>query len=219
MKRLLLASFALAVTALTGLSDGDGSELWLHLGGKHDLNSTNKISVAGQVKFDDDFTEFYNYSVDVGFHRPLKLKWFDARWQMSANARVDGYKNDGDWQQELRPHLNLASVKKRGNYIWINRARVEYRIFEERSDIVRFRHKIEMAHPIRGFNNGLSAFLSEEYFIDSDEGQFSENRIMAGVKRRITRWSGKAYVMDRAIKEGTQFEHNLVLGLSAYTRF
>lgn len=55
------------------------------------------------------------------------------------------------------------------DYTWSNRARLELRIFGDRSDIVRFRNKIGIAGPWQWTALNLKPYVAYELFVDSGQ--------------------------------------------------
>ena len=97
-----------------------------------------------------------------------------------------------------------------------NRSRLELRIRDDRSDIVRLRNKTTATFPVEWTHMKLRPYLAEEVFIDSDQGSYNQNRIFAGFKTTLHKHiKGAVYYMWLSVDKDDLWEDAHILGLSA----
>jgi len=69
---------------------------------------------------------------------------------------------------------NLFKVKAR------DRIRLEYRDFEVKEDVWRFRNKIAVSQPLKLTRINLEPYIADEIFINRGESHINQNRLSTG---------------------------------------
>jgi hypothetical protein len=112
---------------------------------------------------------FFNYS---GFSKSIDLGL--------GFRLVDKKDSAGQWQQENRPYADLTLKTNVLGFKCSDRNRLEYRDFENKPDVFRYRNRLKFAWPHDLFGLPLQPYVAEEIFIQEASG-FNRNRIYAGV--------------------------------------
>ncbi len=96
-----------------------------------------------------------------------------------------------------------------------NRARFEYRIRQNVDDFIRYRHRLQLQHPIQPLGVALTPYLSEELFIDTDQGDFNEFRTAAGLKKKFgASFEGDLYYLWQTVDKKSEWLDAHILGMA-----
>ena len=101
-----------------------------------------------------------------------------------------------------------------------NRARFEYRIRENMDEVLRYRHRLQLQLPVKPMGVAMTPYVSEELFIDSDQGDFNEFRTSTGLKKKISAaFEGDLYYLWQTVDKNTFWQDAHILGLAGSFQF
>lgn len=207
---LLLAALSPTIIAHAETDTGSAHNLILKypLGDKWYLSSRNLLTTR------DGFNDrFFGYlDLNLGY----KL---GNGWSAEAGYRQAWLEIGNDWRDEYRPTAILNYRTKLGDWIFSNRHRLEYRIFESgspASDRFRYRNETRLIAPWDLGELKAKFFVEEEFFYEFTDAGFNFNWFTYGL-----RWKLRDGVIVKlghrwqAFKFGDQWNHRhqLVTGL------
>ena len=214
-RRLIVLAFASLITVGISVSRAaDEFQIWLDTAISGNLTDHTTLKVNEQLKFKDNAGDFALYHTDVGVTRSTK-----GPWKAGLNLRQEYEKKNGEWLEETRLHGHVTYGWKWNNISLSNRNRLELRLRDGRSDIVRYRNKLTATFPVTLGNTGLKPYWSEELFIDSDEAELNRSRMTVGLKTKLKdRYSVGTYYMWQA-DDKTSWVSSHILGFKAGLKF
>ena len=203
----------LMFAGIQGFAESEDWQLWSEQGITGSLNDQWGISMRQEEKWSDQKGGLIEYNVDLGL-----LYQMTPNWKAGVHYRQAYEKKGTEWFEENRPHLNLTYKKKLEAVTISDRTRLELRIKEGQSDIVRFRNKLTL-QANRGFGT-WKPFVADEVFVDSSQGELNRNRLYLGLKGKpASKFKAEVYGLWQTSDKGSFWEDVLVLGLKAYAAF
>ncbi len=137
----------------------------------------------GNLVTRDGFSDLFFGYVDANIGYKLNPKWsFEAGYRQAYLKLRSG------WRQEYRPHINLAYRGKMGEWVFRNRHRLEFRYFEgDANDHIRYRNESVWTAPYKVLGDSLTPYISEEFFYEFTDNDFTVNWLTFGISRSITK--------------------------------
>lgn len=210
----LLLLPALFAPAAQAFDDGD-FQTWLTLSASHKVNTNWTIRVEEEMYFGDDSSERFYYHTDVGAARKV-----NEVLSVGLYYRLVQSEKENSWLHEDRPHLDFVFKNVLGDVNVQNRARFEYRIRENMDEVLRYRHRLQLQLPVKPMGVAMTPYVSEELFIDSDQGDFNEFRTSTGLKKKISAaFEGDLYYLWQTVDKNTFWQDAHILGLAGSFQF
>ena len=137
-----------------------------------------KLKLAPELRYQDNFSRYYRGQVEVGIGAKI-ADWF----VLEANYRVIRKHDDGEWQREIRPHLNAIFSFELFGLKFSDRNRAEFKMKED-EEYWRYRNKLGFSLPeITSLK--ITPCFAEEIFYDFSEDKLNKNRLYFGLEFQI----------------------------------
>lgn len=85
-----------------------------------------------------------------------------------------------EWQRENRPFIEATLKGKVAGLKWSDRSRLEFREFEDKKDVFRYRNRLKIVWPHNLFELPLRPYVADEIYIQEENG-YNRNRLYAGL--------------------------------------
>lgn len=215
--RTLLALAVVIMGTKTTLAFDDGDfQYWNTESASVKINDYWKFNIEEEFRFGDNARDFYYQHSDIGLSYSGLAEWLDV----SANYRAVLEEKSGDWAWENRPHLNAALKIEWNNMKLSNRSRLEFRIFQEKEDKLRYRNKTTIKFPVKWTRFKLQPYLADEIFIDFESAEMTRNRVYAGFGGKYSEnISGSLYYILQSSKSSGTWKDTNVLGTKIKVSF
>lgn len=128
----------------------------------------------------DNMSNPFFATADIG----LRYK-FTPNWSTDVVYRAAWLELGEDWRYENRPLINLNYSTNWQGYRLTHRSRVEFRIFEEASDDIRYRSEYRIVFPHELTRFKLKPYIEEEFFYSVNAEEVNENWLSAGFRYRL----------------------------------
>lgn len=210
--RKWMAAVIMAV-GMQAFAEPDDWQIWSEQGIKGAFDDQWTLTLRQEEKWSDQQGGLVEYSVDAG------LNYKSApNWNVGLNYRQVYEEKGGEWFEENRPHINVTYVKPLDKVTVSDRSRLELRVKEDKSDIVRYRNKLTIQCN-QGYG-GWKLYVADELFFDSQEGNFNRNRFYVGLKGKpASKAKVEIYGLWQRSDKGSFWQDILVFGLKAYASF
>jgi hypothetical protein len=158
-----------------------------------------------------------NYFVNSGWYlvngeMQLKRSIWKA-WSLGMGYKQEYTQWEGNLLVEYRPMANLFYKVKMGPLSLRNRARMEFRYFEQAS-ATRFRNQLKATYKGRG---DLVPYLSTEVFMNSTPLEYTRNRSYLGTQWKVNNLAIDLYACWQVTKlPQPSWFHLFVLGTGLY---
>lgn len=176
---LICCGIAAPTFAAPSYEDGDW-QFWNTESFKGTIN--DKIGVYGEQEFrwGDGMSQYY-YE-----HSQIQLDFKALDWLTISPAFREIYEMNkkGVWYPEHSPQLDLTGKWKIfADWTFENRARFQYRIFDEpdKEDAFRFRNKFTLKSPWKWTPLKINPYIADEIFLQEDKDGIYRNRFSVGV--------------------------------------
>lgn len=181
-KYLLLLILAMIACASIARAGDDDLFYEAESGISHQINDLWKMSLSEKLYYSDTGSLFV-HETDVGFAYSGLADWLTLSWNFRY---AEGNPSGDNWIREYRPHFNVTIKDKIAGLPWSNRARIEYRDFDEKKDHWRFRNKLLIDLPFEIPVLHATPYVGDEVLFNLSEHGFNQNRLYAGFKFKIT---------------------------------
>lgn len=207
-------TFILIFMCRTSLKSESGTgQQWTEWSYSQTIQYSLQPSLRLEMRFEDDLSEFAYYEIE-----PMILWRYSPRWDFAV-----GYERDQRLEpmEEIdhAPNINAWLKIPMKEWTVIHRFRLEWVLPESNeNDRVVFRNRTEWHKRWTWGHKDISTYIFEEWFLNTNEGEISENRAGIGFSYPINpHWSLQAYFMR--MDQFTINEWNPVLGLQLQTSF
>lgn len=164
----------LAVSCFCFAGD-DNQEHWAAVSFSFRLDDNWKMKIKEDFRYRNG--EHFEQHNEVLFTYTGFSKYLDAGVGFQQVHKEDA---GHEWQRENRPYAELTVKKEMLGLKWSDRNRLEFREFEEKKDVFRYRNRLKAAWGEDLFDLPLRPYVAEEVFIQEESG-CNRNRIYAGV--------------------------------------
>jgi len=174
-----------------------------------------KIKLEEEFRFGDNMRELYYHHTDGGLTHKLT-----DYFRLGLNYRQVYEKNNGEWEEENRPHINGILRWEWQDFQLEGRNRFEYRIREGKEDVWRYRNKLTLTLPVKWAELGIQPYLANEIFVSFDELEFNRNRLYVGLKAKLMKYLNADifYLWQSSKKSEDWIDYN-VLGVKLKVEF
>ncbi len=158
-----------------GFAGDDNHEFWALTSFSFRLNDDWKMKIKEDFRFrDGEHFEQHNdlYFTYSGLCAPLLFGL--GFKQVHKEDAAD------EWQRENRPYLDLTFKQDLFGLKFSNRHRLEYRDFENKKDVLRYRDRVKLAWPNDVFELPVQPYIADEINVQEESG-YNRNRLYAGV--------------------------------------
>jgi hypothetical protein len=141
------------------------------------LSSINNYATKNGA---DDFSIAY---VDLTLGRQL-----NKNWSVDAGYRHAWIDLIGETREERRPLINLKRKDFPGGWFILNRARIEWRNFEDDrfEDRFRYRQQLLSVFPWKITGTRAQCYIEEEFFYEFTGSGFNMNWLTTGLRHPLT---------------------------------
>ncbi|MEO5754776.1 MAG: DUF2490 domain-containing protein [Chthoniobacterales bacterium] len=167
--------------SLTGAGEPPDTQLWNEAKLTARLNDRFDLVVGGVLRLGDDVSQIIRVSSLLGVNvKVTKIFSFTPNYQYIVDdpGEADqGIENRfGLWPTLSLPLASSKVVLSNG---------LEFRSFETKPDMWRWRPRLSISHPVGPKALGLSAYLSDEFFYEINNETWTRNRLSAGLGKRL----------------------------------
>ena len=181
-RRILIAligvTVCLFVTNNTYAYEASGFQYRSLLNFETPLNKDWKTTFQQEMHFGNDGGHLFYQHYDLGLVYKGLGDWIDVGFNFRKGFKED---STDDWTQENRTHLNVTLKDKIGDIDISTRSRLEFRNFENKEDLWRYRNKVTFKFPWELTPLKLKPYVADEIFINLDDRGFIANRVYGGV--------------------------------------
>lgn len=212
MKKRLLALFLLPVllAPLARAVEDNDFQTWLDASVAKAINDRWTVRLEQELWMADDSSRTIYTHTDLGAAWKANDHLICGLYYRSVESR-----SGEDWKHEDRPHLDFVFKGAHAGVQAQNRARFEYRIRNNVDEVMRFRDRVMVLYPTTLLGAKVTPYISEEAFIDTDQGDFNQFRTATGLKKKFgTSFEGDLYYLWQAVEASTDWTDAHILGLA-----
>lgn len=201
---LFLSSFFLK----RGLAYDNGDfQVWHTESQEFKVKDSYKIAFNEELRLGDDASELYYHHYEAGF---FLLK---ENLELGLGYRQAYEKKGKSFRAENQPHLIATFKKELGKFKLEDRNRLEYRNFQDKDAIWRYRNKLTVKFPWKFTRFEFQPYLADEVFIEADSKGFSRNRFYCGFQLIFTKKiKGEIYYLLQTSESSGKWINANVLG-------
>ena len=177
----LCAAVMLSAIAAYPVSAKDDWEWWDEIGISRKLNDSTKLTFTSETRSRDDMGELYLYNYTVGTKLTCR-KWLDLGFYLKNEEE----KVSGSYRHEDRPEIDVIFKWAQQRFSLSDRSKFEYRMIAKKDPYLNYRNKLEVSFPGKVCSFGFNCVVSEEFFYDFSAEDFNQNRMIAGLNKKIT---------------------------------
>lgn len=182
-----------------------------------DIHQDWTVSVQEHLKIGDDAGKFYYHHTDLGFIYKSLTDGVKLGFNYKQVFKKD---DDGHWEPENRPHVNLLLKGRLGTFDVIDRSRIEFRDRQEDEDLWRYTHCLKVTLPIELTTFKFRPYFADQVYLNLEGQAFDKNRIYSGVIFELPRKiESEFYYVWQSSKPDDQWEDLNALGLVFKIRF
>ena len=175
MNRQIIHILLVLMTSIICYATDDNQEFWAVTSFSFRLNDTWKMKIKENFRFrDGEHFEQHN-EVFFGYNGLSDTLDFGLGFRQ-VHKEDSGH----EWRRENRPYAELGFKGTMLDLKWSDRNRLEFREFENKKDVFRYRNRLKMSWPHDMFNLPLQPYIADEIFIQEESG-YNRNRIYAGL--------------------------------------
>lgn len=213
--RFLKVLFLTLMMSQASLKAADGDwQQWTELSYSQIIDYSLQPSLRMEMRFEDDLSEFAYYEIE-----PMLTWRYSPRWDFAIGYERDHRLEPLD-EIDHAPNLNALMKLPLKEWTVLNRFRTEF-VFPETTDEddrVIYRNRSELQKRWKMGGKEVSAYVFDEWFMNLNEGEVSENRVGIGLNCPIApHWTLQAYFMR--MDNFTADEWNPILGLQLQASF
>lgn len=178
---LFLALGVFLFICLERAEASDDGQYWNEFILKHSVTPQLETHLKLEQRFVDDFGDFglHNYAPGILYK---VTQYFD----FELNYKFEREKGEKEWTNEHRLEIIPILKGRWGGFGFKLKNRLEYRDIEG-DESWRLREKIIIARTVNVNGSTFKPYFSEEIFYDFRVGDFNQNRIAAGILKKINR--------------------------------
>lgn len=171
-RAILCILFFLAIPCICYADDNQ--EYWAITSFSFQLSDTSKMKIKEDFRFrDGDFSEQQNDA----FFSYKRTELINCGLGFRQVHKED---SSDEWQRENRPYADLTFKGSICGLPYADRNRVEFREFEDKKDVFRYRNQFKLSWPHNLFDLPLRPYVADEVFVQEESG-FNRNRIYTGL--------------------------------------
>lgn len=217
-RSIIIPALCLAVLSLSIGTIRADDEDWVYeisQSLKTDLGAGWKGSLKGELKFDDDISNFAERYIEAGVSRKL-VSWFE----LGLKYRYLQAKKGDDWKYENRPKVSGTFLHKVAGVKLSNRNQFEYRSREDASSMWRFKTRIKAVYPTTLLGWKCEPFVADEVRFDNDADRFNKNRIQVGISGDLVEnFSLEVYYKRDSSRKNGKWTDSNILGTGLALKF
>ncbi|MCU0651433.1 MAG: DUF2490 domain-containing protein [Candidatus Omnitrophica bacterium] len=205
--RFLLFFFFLSVATLYAYDDGD-FQIWHTEAQEMEINQKWKVAANQEFRWGDDASELYYQHYELGLVYALN-KNLDLGLNYRQILERDSKKK---FRQENMPNIYGTLKWSLFGFKFDDRNRLEYRNFETKNAIWRYRNKFNVKLPWKFTRFEIQPYLADEIFINFNSTGFNRNRFYSGFGISLTKnLKGEIYyLLQSTDSSGTWIKANVL---------
>jgi len=205
----VMAVNVLLSSVCMGFTD-KGFQWWSSVEASTEIAKDWKATFQQEFRLGDAGGNFYYEHSGLMFTYSGLSKWLDV----GAGFRLVYEKDDsGEWQRENRPNLDVTLKGGLFDCSVSSRNRIEYRDFEDKKDVWRYRNKFTVKLPFEVTSLKLKPYTADEIFITLNDDNIDRNRLYFGVILPLRKGvDADIYYMWQASRSSGEWKDIEVLG-------
>lgn len=186
-------------------------EYWQAQAVSVDINKDFYFTVSQEVRFGRHHGNPYLHNIDLALVYKGFADWVDIGFNFKKEYEQD---STGKFRHENRPHLNVTLKHRLFDYDFSNRSRLEWRDYENKEEVWRYRNKTTVKFPIKLTKYNLQPYVTEEFFMNLPEDNINQNRLSSGFSFTLAKnVKGSIYYMFKKTKGTDGWTDTNVIGL------
>ncbi|MFC1809343.1 DUF2490 domain-containing protein, partial [Candidatus Omnitrophota bacterium] len=173
---VIITGFLFSGTPSVAFDDGDFQQ-WSTISVTYKVNDDWKVTGEQEVRWGDDWDDFYYTHTDLGIVYGGVADWLD----LGVNYREVYEEKSKNFVFENRPHFNVTLKTDIEGWALSDRSRLEYRDKETDNNGWRYRNKLTLKAPFKLTKFEIRPYVADEVFVDLDAGDLNRNRVYGGV--------------------------------------
>ena len=205
-ERILI--FFVSITAINA-QVFENNQFWHAEKFQKKINDKTSLSLEQDFRLGENLSELHYIHTDFGIKHQLT-----RAFSLNLNFR-EIFEQKGDkLTREHRPHGQIAWKGKFGLYSLSGRARMEYRMKQDKDPVIRNRNMIAVK-----FGNGftplkLVPYVADEIFYDLEESELNRNRFYVGFEiKSISFVKATVYYLQQSDLKDDKWEPTNVVGM------
>jgi hypothetical protein len=159
-------------------SRDEGFQWWSYVEVSTGIANDWKATFTEEFRMSDGGGNFYNTQPSLMFTYSGLAKWLD----IAAGFRQEYQKDsENNWRRENRPQMDITLKGSLFDCSLSSRNRIEYRDFENKPDVWRYRNKFTLKLPFELTPMKLKPYTADEVFITLNDDNIDKNRLYFGV--------------------------------------
>lgn len=185
-------------------------EYWQTYNVSVDINKDFAFTVTEELRFGRHNGNPYLHNVDLGIVYKGLTEWLDLGFNFKKEYEKD---SSGKFRHENRPHLNITVRGKLFDLPASNRSRLEWRDFENKEEVWRYRNKMTVKLPIKLTKLNLQPYVAEEWFVNLGDDNINQNRLFSGISFKLSKnINGSVYYLWKTSKISGGWRDTNVIG-------
>jgi hypothetical protein len=149
-----------------------------------DINKDFVFTASEELRFGRHNGNPYLHNVDLGIAYKGLADWLDLGFNFKKEYEKD---SSGKFRHENRPHLNITVKGKLFDLPTSNRSRLEWRDFETKEEVWRYRNRTTVKLPLKLTRLNLQPYVAEEWFVNLGEDNINQNRLFSGFSFKLSK--------------------------------
>lgn len=217
MKRIqVFVAVLVLLAAIDGYAYEDGDfQIWHTEAQEFAVTKGWKIPIEEEWRFGNDASELYYQHYEIGAaYEAMKCL------TVSGNYRQVWEGERGKMKPEYRPYIQATPRWDVWVFRFEDRNRLEYRIFDYKDDILRYRNKITIKLPVTLGKVECAPYVANEVFADLNGAIVRQNRFSAGlIVDIVNNVKAEVYYMVQDKKRSGKWTDAKILGLKLKAAF
>ncbi len=213
--RIVILAAVLASVLPVRAFDNHDWQLWTTEGVDYKVTDQWNARLETEFYWGDGMTDLFYRHVDLGVSRKV-VPWFG----IGMNHRYVEQEKNGEWKHENRPSVTGTFYWNMGALRLSDRNRFESRLREDADDCARYRNRLRVSLPREWLGVAVEPYVSDEFFIDSEQQEINENRASAGCASTFhKRFKLDLYYMLQSGKKDDRWIDANIVGSSVSVSF
>jgi hypothetical protein len=159
-------------------------EYWQTQSVSVDINKDFAFTVSEELRFGRHNGNPYLHNVDLGIVYKGLAEWLDIGFNFKKEYEQD---SPGKLRHENRPNLNITVKGRLFDLSISNRSRLEWRDFEIKEEVWRYRNKSTVKLPLKLTKLNLQPYIAEEWFVNLGDDNINQHRLYSGFSCKIAK--------------------------------
>jgi len=190
-------------------------QIWHTEAQEFELTNKWSMPIEEEWRYGNDAAELYYQHYEAGIAYDIN-KYFTV----TGNYRQVWEGERGKLRPEYRPYIQAIPKLDIWVFKFEDRNRLEYRLFDYKDDILRYRNKVSVKLPLEFHGFEFAPYVANEIFVDINEAIMRKNRFSTGIILNVVKGlKGEVYYMLQSTKKSGRWTGANILGLRLKVSF